>query len=363
MKLLYSFIKNTVFIIVFYMCFLNIAGAYDLTAKDTRMINTIEKKLLKVINDRRGITLNIILDKIDIIQSNIQDERLLTIYNTLEWDIAANYDLDLFGITISDTPLLKTSDFRSQFGWLDGKTLNFDEYWEIDAVEHIALEWSVVHINSQLEGDIYSLDTEEYPVENSLFTHASFISDISYKKPAIREKKLASREEIITKLKSTLWVDYVWWGNTLVWAPSLLDVFPPSSSISEMKKKEWSLSGLDCSGLIYYATDGYTPRNTSWLVDYGESLDIAEKNIDEIVSLLEPLDIIVWKWHMLVVLNEIQTIESAVSYADPNLSPWVQVRNSRESIGEVLKTRIPSNSYWESEEKEFVIIRWYPESE
>ena len=80
-----------------------------------------------------------------------------------------------------------------------------------------------------------------------------------------------------------------------------------------MAEEQWQLTGVDCSGLIYWASNGYTPRNTSWLVDYGTPLDIGGKSLNQIIPMLEPLDIIVWRGHMMVLYDDDHTIESTVS--------------------------------------------------
>jgi len=111
----------------------------------------------------------------------------------------------------------------------------------------------------------------------------------------------------------------VWGGNDPYGISKMLQIYPPAAEIHALKRQQWQLEGVDCSGLIYSATSGYTPRNTSWLVDYGTSLDIAGKNLNQIIPMLEPLDIIVWRGHMLVVYSETETIESAVSFTDSSL--------------------------------------------
>ena len=337
------------------------ALAYDITSKDRNTIVYVENRLVEIINKRWKKMLSPILDKIDSIQMLTENERLLTLYKELEWNLAQRYSVDLYSIAIWNTPLLNNSNFQWQFGWTDWLTLNFDSFGEIYALEHIALSWSVIRIQDMLTHAIYSVDTKEYPAASTLYAHESFIPNISYRKPTERVKNLPSVNEIVENLQSSVWVDYVWWGNTIDGIPSLLEIFPPSVPISEKKKAQWTLTWLDCSWLIYWASGGYTPRNTSWLVDYGNTLPIAWKDVDEIISLLKPLDIIVWKWHMMIVLNDTQTIESAVSFTDIDVTPGVQIRESIDSISEVMMTRRPSNNYWETDKKEFVIIRWYPE--
>ena len=53
---------------------------------------------------------------------------------------------------------------------------------------------------------------------------------------------------------------YTWHGNTKKGIPQMLEWYPPSEDISGVLKDKWMLKGMDCSGLLYEATDGYTPE-------------------------------------------------------------------------------------------------------
>ncbi|HPE85225.1 MAG TPA: hypothetical protein PLO43_03500, partial [Chlamydiales bacterium] len=62
-----------------------------------------------------------------------------------------------------------------------------------------------------------------------------------------------------------------------------------------------TFAGVDCSGLLYEASYGLTPRNTSELISFGE-----ERSLEN----LQPLDLLVWKGHVVIVLDPYHTIES-----------------------------------------------------
>lgn len=335
------------------------AKAYELSWADNNVVTKLEERLFSVLDTKsKKVTLRL-LEKIDMIQEKRTNERILAILEKLEIDIELRYKILKYALANSPTPVLYTKDFQTQFGGADWLTLNFDDYGEIDAIEMIAIPGTVIEVKEDLWNDIYKVSIDEYPVDNDLYVHSSFLSDLNRTKPDARLKSLASKEEILARLRSIEWKDYVWGGNAPEGIPELLDIFPPKSEISDLKKEQWKLTWVDCSGLLYWATDGNTPRNTSWLVEHGERLKIAGKTLQEIIPMLEPLDVIVWKGHMLIVLDEDHTIESAVWFTDKSLTPWVQIRKTTDSLWEVMKKRTAVNNYTDSDNSPFVIMRWY----
>lgn len=121
---------------------------------------------------------------------------------------------------------------------------------------------------------------------------------------------------------------------------------------------------MDCSGLLYAATDGFTPRNTSAIVNFGTGLDIAGKTSEEIIHLLQPLDVIVWKGHMLIVLNQSEVIQSKLDYGTgtTGFQNGVKISSLKEILDELLLTHIPLNSVDDAGpegKKKLVIRRWY----
>ncbi len=339
----------------------SVAGtsAYELTTKDNKVITDLETALFKVFDVRGEKIIWRVLDRIDTIQAKSNNERIVALLEKLEADIDAKYTVGTYALASWPTPILYDSDFKAQFGWKDGNSLNFDDYWEIDAVEHVAVSGTVFEVIKKVSDDVYQVTTKEYPVTNDTFVHGSFLTQVQREKHNDRVKNLPSEEKMIEMLRSIVGVDYVWGWNAPEWIPKLLEVFPPKSEISETKKSQWKLTWVDCSGLLYWISNGNTPRNTSWLVKHGERLDIAWKTLEEITPMLKPLDVIVWRGHMLIVLDEENTVESAVSYTDKSLTPWVQIRKIEDSLWEVMSKRTPVSNYWDVEWAQFVVMRWY----
>ena len=123
------------------------------------------------------------------------------------------------------------------------------------------------------------------------------------------------------------------------------------------------LKGVDCSGLLYEATHGYTPRNTSALITFGKPVSIANLGSAQIINALEPLDILVWEGHVIIVLDRNRAIESRLDYdaQQEGNQGGVKTRNLRAVLDETLKDRAPVNSYTDAVggEKKFVVRRWY----
>lgn len=127
---------------------------------------------------------------------------------------------------------------------------------------------------------------------------------------------------------------------------------------------ELKLKGLDCSGILYEATNGYTPRNTSKLVTFGNPVEIADLSIDEIIQKVDPLDIIVWRGHMMVILDRDKIIESREDYdkSVDGCQGGVKVRALHPVLEDLLATKVVVNNYDDpvpKDKKKFVIRRWY----
>ena len=90
----------------------------------------------------------------------------------------------------------------------------------------------------------------------------------------------------------------------------MLKHYTPAQILDPVLQQKWQLKGVDCSGLLYWATNGATPRNTSALVNYGTGVMIMGLSIDQILTELKPLDLIVWSGHVLIVLPGERVIES-----------------------------------------------------
>jgi cell wall-associated NlpC family hydrolase len=273
----------------------------------------------------------------------------------------------LYAVATLPAPVLNTADFESVFGGVDGKTLNLDPSGLIREVEFVALPGTVFRIEESLKRGgqtIHRVTTDDYPYpsNNGYYIDSRFVQ-VSVTIPSPRPRPLPSKQKVIDNLLAAEGSSYVWGGNFRAGIPQLL-VFYPSPTESPLPpatKEMWQLAGVDCSGLLYEATNGFTPRNTSSLVDYGVPVPIAGLNPMKIIKRLEPLDLIVWSGHVMIVIDREQLIESRL---DPKGNRGgVTVRPLREALEELMKGRAPLDEYQATttnREKGFVIRRWYP---
>lgn len=274
----------------------------------------------------------------------------------------------LYAVADLPAPVLNTPDFSFVFGNKDGKTLHLDDSGLILEVEFIALQKTVFEIEGTIKKGgniIYKITTADYPypVQRGYFVDSRFVKTIEYKPPN-RLKRLPKKKAIFNKLLSSEGVNYLWGGNYKEGIPQMLSFYAPTQTLNADLKDQWMLKGVDCSGLLYEATNGFTPRNTSSLITFGESVKIANLSANQIMHEVEPLDIIVWKGHAIIILDKNRVIESRLDYdkEEDGNQGGVRIRNLKEVLTETLKARIPVDNYEDEVEegkKKFVIRRWY----
>ncbi len=260
----------------------------------------------------------------------------------------------LYAVAVKYTPVLNTPDFESVFGGPERDKVKLDGQGLIREMEFIAFPNTVFEITERIPKDGYSIFrivTSDYPYESSpLYIDSRFV-EVKSDKPSDRLKVMPERNEIIESILSLEGRNYMWGGNYGDGVEELLNYYRPAAEIDVKEKTNWCLKGVDCSGLIYQATGGATPRNTSSLVKYGEGLNIEGKSLQEISEMLKPLDIIVWSGHVIVILDKNTVIES---------SPEEGVHRSvlTERLNEVMNERTAVNDWASSTGKRFVIRRW-----
>jgi cell wall-associated NlpC family hydrolase len=150
----------------------------------------------------------------------------------------------------------------------------------------------------------------------------------------------------------------VWGGNLQGGVAELMDLFY-GGAVPAAAGRRLALAGLDCSGLLYQATGGWTPRNTSQLVSFGKAVPVAGKSPEQVVADLEPLDLIVWSGHVVIVLDQNTVIESRLECGKAGRG-GVMTTRLRQRLSEIMRTRRPVDS-WPSAGKQrdvFVVRRW-----
>ncbi|HMQ70076.1 MAG TPA: peptidoglycan endopeptidase [Ignavibacteria bacterium] len=264
-------------------------------------------------------------------------------------------DQPKYAVAILNTPVLNTADFESVFGGSNGTSVKLDKSGLIREMEFIAFPNTVFEILEVIpKGDhnIYKITTDDYPYNSSdLYIDSRFVNT-SDTLPEQRELILPDKKEILAKLNSLDGYGYMWGGNYGDGIEQLLEFYQPASEPDVYIKDLWSLKGVDCSGLIYQATNGSTPRNTSTLINYGEGIDIAGKSASEISSMLQPLDLIVWSGHVIIVYDENTVIESTGDAG-------VHKSDLTSRLKSIMREKTPVNDWNSTSGKRFVVRRWY----
>jgi hypothetical protein len=244
------------------------------------------------------------------------------------------------------TPVLNTPNFNSVFN-KDKKTLKKDSLGHTRELEFIALKDMIFEIVDKTNHlYIYKVKCSFYK-SNNLYIDSRF-GFFSDEKSHINIKYNTNPEIIIKKLNSYLNLPYIWGANYFKGCVDLLKFYP---TILKDKNdiNRWIFKGLDCSGLLFDSTNGYIKRNTSDLLLYKEGIDIENLSAFEIQKKIKPLDLIVFKGHVVIVLDSITTIESRENIG-------VYKENLIKRLNEILKTKTPKNNYLS--ENDFVIKRW-----
>jgi hypothetical protein len=272
-------------------------------------------------------------------------------------------DAAQYGAARSPAPVLNTSAFSTVFGGPDGKTLATDRCGQVRELEFIALPGTAFSLRGQFRdgaATVFRVETDDYPMPagTKLYLDSRFI-ELRGEKPAPRARTLPPVTEIISALRAAMGSPYVWGGNVQGGVAELSEFFY-GGALPAAAQRRLTLAGLDCSGLLYQATGGWTPRNTSQLVSYGRGVQIEGKKPDEIAGMLEPLDLIVWNGHVLIVLDRQTVIESRLE-CGKNGNGGVMTTVLKQRLTEIMQTRRPVDS-WPTAGKQrdiFVVRRWF----
>jgi hypothetical protein len=263
------------------------------------------------------------------------------------------YSQTQYAVSINYTPVLNTSDFESVFGGKSGKKVKLDDQGLIREMEFIAMPNTVFEILETIPKagyNIYRVITNDYQYKGDFYIDSRFVR-VDDSRLEDRWKIIPTKEEIIKNMNALEGYPYMWGGNAAEGVSEMLAYYKPAGEISEATKTKWIMKGVDCSGLIYQSTGGGTPRNTSTLCTYGTGIEIENLSAEEISKKLQPLDIIVWGGHVIIVLDSSTVIESTPAEG-VHKSDLVSRLNS------VINERTPVNDWPSTSGKRFVVRRW-----
>ena len=209
--------------------------------------------------------------------------------------------MSMYAITKKPAPLYNTYDFPYH-----KQQLETDYQGLLKEVEVVVFPNTKFTIQRHLPNNVSEVTTNDYPSRTPLYIDSRFLKPILEETPE-REKKLPPPEVILNFMQSALGTRYFWGGNWIQGIPEMASFYPQFPFSDDLICK-----GCDCSGLLYQATGGYTPRNTSDLLNYGQDLGLDPRDAASAQKIVKPLDMIVWKGHVIFVLDSEHIIESVL---------------------------------------------------
>jgi hypothetical protein len=263
-----------------------------------------------------------------------------------------------YAITSNPTPLFNTPNIAKCFGGNDGDSLDLDEKNLNRNVETILFPGTKIQLLRQIDqSHVWQVRAIEYNYKGPFYADDRFFvqtSDLALERTPI----LPPASSLIQKLQELPHCRYIWGGNWPQGIDLLAQLYPSKTQLSQkdpLIQDSWKLKGLDCTGLPYYLTNGFTPRNSSSLVDFGEPVNIQGKDVKGILHSLRPLDFIVWNGHLVWVIDRLWSIESR--------HPFGIIRyKTLDRLHEIITERKPVNDYSQSIENRFVVRRWHPDN-
>ncbi len=175
--------------------------------------------------------------------------------------------------------LLNTADFESVFSGDSPATKHF---------ECIGLPGTVVEFVQDL-GQVFAVRWPFYSSE-LLYVDKRFGKLGSFEQTA---RQMPPKHTLLERMEKHLGAPYVWGGNWGAGIPEMLEYYPPKQLLSSRALELWTLRGLDCSGLLFEASNGTTPRNSSQLLHFGNAVSRAEA-----LETWQPMDMIVYPGHI-----------------------------------------------------------------
>lgn len=208
----------------------------------------------------------------------------------------------MLGVTTKPTPLFNTPHIKEVFT----PPINLDSRFLVNELETIL--YPNVTVTYKKIGNSYQITTDDYPSKIPLYTHPHFLDTTGETKPVKRERPTA--KQMLTTLLNMPKLPYIWGGTFPEGVADLFKLFPQESNLTAWEWSLFHLRGIDCSGILYYASNGTLPRNTGPLWNVCNQISSPQK----------PLDLIFFPGHVIIYLGDGNVMESR-QYNGTNIMP------------------------------------------
>ncbi len=227
----------------------------------------------------------------------------------------------MYFVAEGPTPIFNTDKLKDLFHG----PLQFDSRGLFAELEMIALRGTIFEVIRDKGNFVIEVKTDAYPTSYPIYIDTRF-GKLQDRKPTAFRKKKRSTSQILEMMASAVDLPYVWGGNIRSGVPKMLEYYPPQTNykLSQTEQYVWNFEGLDCSGLLYEATDGATPRNSSDLLFAGDGVLIEGMSPEEITETLLPGDCVVYRGHIFFILNGKEAIESKHGFGGVKINPIIE---------------------------------------
>jgi hypothetical protein len=261
----------------------------------------------------------------------------------------------VYAITQCPTPVFNTPYIATCFGGSDGNTLVLDHAGLMKSVETVLFPHSKIELLERIEqSPIWKIRTSEYSYKGSYYIDERFVQFVPVM-PASRTISVPKAADIIARLNALVGTRYIWGGTWPEGIDLIAQLYPsraPLDQLPPLIRDTWKFKGLDCTGLLHYVTNGFTERNSSRLLHFGKAVPIEGFSVDEIISRVNSLDLIVWNGHAVCILDPYSSIESKLSEGG------VVKFDLRERLSQIMQELRPVDDWRTTDGPRFVIRRW-----